>query len=122
MANKSHIIAQIAKELKETLRGRGNLTPEDEKYVVENLDSITDQRLKECVGQLLGWDDVQRGKLETAMSIFIELCKISSASKLATAAKNAEVRFYLKNMVVEEVAKRVDVVYSHEGELNGKTP
>lgn len=108
MANKSQIIAQIANELRETLRGRGNLTPEDEKYVVDNLDSIADQRLKECVGQLLGWDEEQRSKIETAVSIFIELCKLSSARKLVTAAKNAEVRFYMH--------------YITEGESDDKTP
>lgn len=108
MAIKKFVVAQIAKDLKEALHGRGNLTPEDEKYVVDNLDNITDQRLKECVGQLLGWDDVQKGKIETAMSIFIELCKLSSASKLSMAARNAEVRYHMH--------------YTIEGKDDGKTP
>lgn len=97
MANKSFVIAQIEKDVKEALRGKGNLTPEDEAYVIQQLDSITDQRLKECIGQLLGWDEEQRAKLETAMAVFFSLLKMSPAKRIIAAAQVVEVSFHLRH-------------------------
>lgn len=98
MANKSFFIAELSRELKEALHGKGNLTPEDDAYVTEQLDNITDQRLKECVGQLLGWDEEQRARIETAMSVFIELLKMSPAKRIIAAAQKAEVKFHLRHI------------------------
>jgi hypothetical protein len=89
--------------LKEALQGRGNLSREDLEYLVEKTATLKDDRLKQCVAELIGWGDDQRAHLETMVAIGIELMKIASPQKVVEAAKRVELRYHMKVLKEGEV-------------------
>ena len=77
------------------LKGTGNLSQEDRGYVAQKVATLKDERLKECVTELLKWGDDERAELETIIAIGIESMKLCTPSKLREAATRVELRSYM---------------------------
>lgn len=92
------VVEGVAADFKEALQGRGNLSREDLEYVAQKIATLRDERLKQCITELIGWDDDLRAKLETAAAISVEVIKEANPSKLVTIAKRVEFRFHMRNV------------------------
>jgi hypothetical protein len=90
------LIKAVINESKELLQGRGNLSRDDLEYVATAADRMKDERLKQCITELIGWGDDERARLETQVAIGIEAMKLCSPYKLREAATRVEMRSHLK--------------------------
>lgn len=88
-------VAVQAARMKELLHQRATLERDDLEYVVERISKLKDQRLQECVAELIGWSDDDRAEIETFVAIAIEIMKTTNVSKLRDAARKVELRFLL---------------------------
>lgn len=78
------------------LRGTGNLKRDDLEYVVQHAATLKDERMKECIAELIKWGDDQRAELETLVAIGIEAMKLATPSKMRQAAMLVELRYQMK--------------------------
>jgi hypothetical protein len=86
-------VAEQANRMKEIIQNRAALNREDLEYVVERVAKMTDERLQQCVAELIGWGDDERAELETFVAIAIEVMKRTNISKLRECARIVELRF-----------------------------
>lgn len=78
------------------MRGRGNLPREDLEYLVQATAKLRDERLKQCIAELIGWGDEERSELETLLAIGFEAMKLCSPSRLREAAMRVSLKYYMK--------------------------
>jgi hypothetical protein len=90
--DKDFVAVQGAR-MKELLHQRATLERDDLEYVVERISKLKDQRLQECVAELIGWSDDDRAEIETFVAIAIEIMKTTNVSKLRDAARKVEIRY-----------------------------
>lgn len=91
----SGFVAQQAVRMREILHQRAALPREDLEYVVDRVSKLKDQRLQECIAELIGWSDDDRAELETFIAIALEVMKRTNVSKLRECARIVELRYYL---------------------------
>lgn len=91
----SGFVAQQAVRMREILHQRAALPREDLEYVVDRVSKLKDQRLQECIAELIGWSDDDRAELETFIAIALEVMKRTNISKLRECARIVELRYYL---------------------------
>jgi hypothetical protein len=85
--------AEQANRMKELIQNRAALNRDDLEYVVERVAKLRDERLQQCVAELIGWGDDERAELETFVAIAIEVMKRTNISKLRECARIVELRF-----------------------------
>ena len=78
------------------MRGRGNLTRDDLEYLAQTTAKLKDERLKQCIAELIGWGDEERSELETLLAIGFEAMKLCSPSRLREAAMRVSLKYYMK--------------------------
>jgi hypothetical protein len=78
------------------MRGRGNLTRDDLEYLAQATEKLKDQRLKQCIAELIGWGDDERSELETLLALGFEAMKLCSPSRLREAAMRVSLKYYMK--------------------------
>lgn len=81
---------------KALLQGVGSLQRDDLEYLVSRVSTLKDDRLKQCVAELIKWGDDERSELETMVAIGIEAMKLCSPSRLREAARRVEMRYHLQ--------------------------
>ena len=86
-------VAEQANRVKEIIQSRAALNRDDLEYVVERVAKLKDERLQQCVAELIGWGDDERAELETFVAIAIEVMKRTNISKLRECARIVELRF-----------------------------
>jgi len=86
-------VAEQANRMKEIIQSRAALNRDDLEYVVERVAKLRDERLQQCVAELIGWGDDERAELETFVAIAIEVMKRTNISKLRECARIVELRF-----------------------------
>jgi hypothetical protein len=86
-------VAEQANRMKEILQNRAALNRDDLEYVVERVAKLKDERLQQCVAELIGWGDDERAELETFIAVAIEVMKRTNVSKLRECARIVELRF-----------------------------
>jgi hypothetical protein len=86
-------VAEQANRMKEIIQNRAALNRDDLEYVVERVAKMKDERLQQCVAELIGWGDDERAELETFIAIAIEVMKRTNISKLRECARIVELRF-----------------------------
>lgn len=92
------MIKGIEGELKEALQGRGNLSEDDLGYLVSKVATLKDERLKQCIAELIGWGDEQRSRLETSSAILLEVAKGAGPTAFRKAAMKVEMRYHLRSI------------------------
>lgn len=97
-------VAEQAARMTEIVCSRTSLPREDLEYVVDKISKIRDDRLQQCVAELIGWSDDDRAELETFIAIAIEVMKDTNVSKLREAARKVELRFYSRKIQNEQLA------------------
>jgi hypothetical protein len=86
-------VAEQANRMKEIIQNRAALNRDDLEYLVERVAKLKDERLQQCVAELIGWGDDERAELETFVAIAIEVMKRTNISKLRECARIVELRF-----------------------------
>jgi hypothetical protein len=86
-------VAEQANRMKEIIQNRAALNRDDLEYVVERVAKLKDERLQQCVAELIGWGDDERAELETFIAVAIEVMKRTNVSKLRECARIVELRF-----------------------------
>jgi hypothetical protein len=86
-------VAEQANRMKEIIQNRAALNRDDLEYLVERVAKLKDERLQQCVAELIGWGDDERAELETFVAIAIEVMKRTNISKLGECARIVELRF-----------------------------
>lgn len=92
------IVMYWTQRCRELLHERSALPEDDLGYVVQTVDKLKDQRLKECIAELIGWGTDDRAELETFCAIALEVMKDSSPSRLRNAALKVELRYHLTQL------------------------
>lgn len=77
------------------LRQRAALSREDLEYLVERTSKLRDERMQQCIAELIGWSDDDRGELETFISVALEIMQTCNTKKIVQAVKKIELRTYL---------------------------
>ncbi len=95
-------VAEQAKRMQALIQQRATLDRDDLEYVVDRVSRLKDQRLQECVAELVGWGDDERAELETFIAIAIEVMKRTNVSKLRECARIVELRFLARELRNEE--------------------
>lgn len=96
------MIDQLITRSRELLQGRGNLDRDNLEYLVEKASTLRDERMRNCIIELVGWGDDQRGELETMFAILIEVAKLSTPSKFEEAAQKVELRYHITQATKEQ--------------------
>jgi hypothetical protein len=103
------------------MRGRGNLTRDDLEYLAQATEKLKDQRLKQCIAELIGWGDDERSELETLLALGFEAMKLCSPSRLREAAMRVSLKYYMKKEfshaqhAIEQEDARLDGVPASNG-------
>ena len=97
--DKDQLIVDSAAMLKRNLQQRNNLSQDDLEYVVQAIDKLRDERLKECVATLIGWGDDERAEVETFCAIVLEVMKQTTPSKLREAARIVHIRSLTRELI-----------------------
>lgn len=92
-ADKQVLIDYWTIKCKQMLQDRNNLDEDDRIYVVEKTASLKDERLKNCIVELVGWGTDDRAALETFCAIALEVMADSTPSRLREAARRVEMRY-----------------------------
>lgn len=92
------LIKNYAVRATELVQMKGNLSQEDLEYVIETADKLKDQRLKNCIVDLIGWGDDERAELETLLALGFEAMKLCTPSKLRDAATKVSIKYHLKEI------------------------
>lgn len=77
---------------------KGNLSREDLEYVMLTASRLKDDRLKQCIAELVGWGDEERAELETMLALGYEAMKLCSPSRLREAALRVELKYHMKEV------------------------
>jgi hypothetical protein len=91
-------VSGMSERMRELLQQRSALSRDDLEYLVVAVGKLKDQRLKECVTELIGWGDDERAEVETFVAIAIEVMKTVNTSKLRAAAQTVELRYLVKEI------------------------
>lgn len=83
----------------ELLHIKGNLSQDDLKYAIDKLEKMKDDRLRDIVVKMIGWDEDERAELETFCAIALESFKLCTSYKLKEAAMRVELRYRLKKEI-----------------------
>lgn len=75
---------------------------------MESAVKLKDERLKQCIAELVGWGDEERAELETLLALGFEAMKLCSPSRLREAATRVSLKYYLKEMKNETNASSGD--------------
>lgn len=97
-SNKAYFVSLSAR-MTELLQDRYSLSREDLEYVVEQTALLSDDRLKVCIAELIGWGDDERAEIETQIAIGLELMKSCKPSALRHAARVVYTRQLLNQKV-----------------------
>lgn len=81
---------------------KGNLTRDDLEYLALTASKLKDERLKQCIAELIGWGDEERAELETMLAIGYEAMKLCSPSRLREAAMRVELKYHMKENLNEK--------------------
>jgi hypothetical protein len=81
---------------KALLQGVGSLPRDDLEYLAKSVGKMKDERLKQCIAELIKWGDEERAEIETMIAIGIEAMKLCSPSRLREAARRVEMRYHLR--------------------------
>lgn len=81
----------------ELLHQRATLPREDLEYVVEAIAKLKDERLKNCIAELIGWGDEERAEIESFIAVAIEVMRKTNPSKLRDATRIVELRYLMKD-------------------------
>jgi hypothetical protein len=111
------------------MRGRGNLTRDDLEYLAQTAEKLKDERLKQCIAELIGWGDDERSELETLLALGFEAMKLCSPSRLREAAMRVSLKYYMKKEfshaqhAIEQEDARLDGVLAANSDspLGGKS-
>lgn len=77
---------------------KGNLSRDDLEYLMTTAVKLKDERLKQCIAELVGWGDDERAELETMLAIGYEAMKLCSPSRLREAAMRVGLKYHLKEV------------------------
>lgn len=91
-------VDMIAARMKELVQLRGNLSRNDLEYLVEATARLKDERLKQCIAELIGWGDDERAEVETFLAIAVELMRKTNPSKLRECARLVELRYISREL------------------------
>ena len=91
-------VAEQADRMRELLQQRSALSRDDLEYLVEKVATLRDQRMQQCVAELIGWGDEERAEIETFVAIAIEVMKRTNVSKLRECARIVELRYLIKDV------------------------
>ena len=97
-AYQRHLVDFHNTRAKSLLQSVGSLSRDDLEYTVSRVSTLKDERLKQCIAELIKWGDDERAELETMVAIGIEAMKLCSPSRLREAARRVEMRYYLKGV------------------------
>ena len=75
---------------------KGNLGRDDLEYLMVAASKLKDERLKQCIAELVGWGDEERAELETLLALGFEAMKLCSPSRMREAAMRVSLKYYLK--------------------------
>lgn len=75
---------------------KGNLSQDDLEYLMVAASKLKDERLKQCIAELVGWGDEERAELETLLALGFEAMKLCSPSRMREAAMRVSLKYYLK--------------------------
>lgn len=89
-----------AERMRQLLQERSALSRDDLEYIMSAVSKLKDERLKQCVADLVGWGDDERSEIETFVAIAIEVMKRTTVSKLRECSRIVEMR-YLVNQSEE---------------------
>lgn len=91
-------VDMIAARMKELVQLRGNLSRDDLEYLVETTARLKDERLKQCIAELIGWGDDERAEVETFLAIAVEVMRKTNPSKLRECARVVELRYISREL------------------------
>lgn len=91
-------VDMIAARMKELVQLRGNLSRDDLEYLVETAAKLKDERLKQCIAELIGWGDDERAEVETFLAIAVEVMRKTNPSKLRECARLVELRYISREL------------------------
>lgn len=97
-AEQQALIEHWEARLIELLQTRNNLHEDDLGYLVEKVSVLRDERLKACIGALIGWGDDERADMETFCAIALETMKIAKPSLIREASRRVELKYHLKHI------------------------
>lgn len=92
------VVTYWTQRCREVLQERNNLQRPDLEYLVQTAAKLKDERMKECIAELVGWGDDERAELETFCAIALEVMKISSPARLREAALRVELRSLMRDV------------------------
>lgn len=78
------------------MHGRGNLSRDDLEYLMVAASKLKDERLKQCIAELVGWGDEERAELETMLALGCEAMRLCSSSRMREAAMRVSLKYYMK--------------------------
>ena len=96
------VVTHYGKVIKEHLQGRGNLAREDLEYLMEKAAAMRDERLKQCIAELLAWGDNERAEVETFCAIALEVMRHTPPSRLRSAAMTVELKTLMASAGAEK--------------------
>lgn len=96
------LVTHYGRAIKEHLQGRGNLAREDLEYLAEKTAAMKDERLKECIAELLHWGDDERAEVETFCAIALEVMRNTPPSRLRSAAMTVELKTLMASAGAEK--------------------
>ena len=82
-----------AERMRQLLQERSALSRDDFEYLISSVSKLKDERLKQCVADLVGWGDDERAEIETFVAIAIEVMKRTTVSTLRSCARTVEMRY-----------------------------
>jgi hypothetical protein len=86
---------------------KGNLEREDLEYLMATASKLKDERLKQCIAELVGWGDEERTELETLLSLGFEAMKLCSPSRLREAAMRVSLKYHMKELLNENLQSKL---------------
>lgn len=90
------------------VHGKGNLSRDDLEYLAQTASKLKDERLKQCIAELIGWGDEERAELETMLALGYEAMRLCSPSRMREAAMRVELKYYMKEQLNETNARSGD--------------
>lgn len=87
---------------------KGNLSRDDLEYLAQTATKLKDERLKQCIAELIGWGDEERAELETMLALGCEAMKLCSPSRMREAAMRVGLKYHMKELMNETNARSGD--------------
>lgn len=92
--DKKKFIAKWAQKCVTLLYERNNLTTEELGEVMQKVEKLKDERLKELVARLIGWGEEERSELKFFCAVAVEVMKETRPSGMRDAMTRVELRFF----------------------------